>query len=148
MSFKKFPDYMYEIVVETGEVEVGTYTVDADGELTNIYATLMINGVASLTTQKVYLRAIRSSHTGVPIQSTSIDVTSFASGASWIGKVRFDFAKQSLKQNDTIQVFLGTQNYTKGAVEIGSILEYINPSTGAFDVLSNKAISLTLFNNR
>ena len=66
MSLKKFPDYMYEIVVDTGEVELGTYTIDADGELSNLYLTMMINGVASLSTETVYLRAIRSSFTGTP----------------------------------------------------------------------------------
>lgn len=148
MSLKKFPDYMYEIVIDTGEVELGTYTIDADGELTNLYLTMMINGVSSLTNEAVYLRAIRSSFTGTPIQSTSIDVTSFASGsASWMGKVRFDFNKQTLNQGDTIQIFLGTQNYTRGAVEIGSILNYIG-SSGSFEVLANKAAYLTLFNNR
>jgi hypothetical protein len=140
---------MYEVVVDTGEVELGTYTIDADGELTNLYVTLMVNGVSSLTNEAVYLRCVRSSFTGTPIQSTSIDVTSFATGsASWMGKVRFDFANQTLTGGDTIQIFLGTQNYTRGSTEIGSILNYINSSTGAFEVLLNKAAYLTLFNDR
>jgi hypothetical protein len=148
MSLKKFPDYMYEVVVDTGEVELGTYTIDADGELTNLYVTLMINGVSNLTTEKVYLRCVRSSFTGTPVQSTSIDVTSFATGSTaWMGKVRFDFTNQTLNAGDTMQVFLGTQNYTRGSTEIGSILNYLD-SSGAFEVLLNKAAYLTLFNNR
>lgn len=138
---------MYEAVVDTGEIEVGTYTIDNNGELSNLYLMIMINGVASLSNEQVYLRCVRSSHTGIPIQSSSIAVSSFASGSSWMGRVRFDFAGQSLKASDTMQVFLGTTNYTRGAVEIGSILNYIG-SSGAFEVDTNKAGYLTIFNNR
>ena len=66
---------------------------------------------------------------------------------SWIGNVRFDFAKQSLKASDTMQVFLGTTNYSKGTVQIGTILNYIG-SDGDFEVLDTKASYLTIFNNR
>jgi len=148
MSLKKFPDYMYEIVVDSGEVEIGTFTIDADSELTNMYLTIMINGVSSVSNEAVYLRAIRSSFLGTPIQSTSIEVSSFVTGStSWLGKVRFDFSGQALTQGDTIQVFLGTQSYSRGSVEIGAIINYIG-SSGAFEVLSNKAGYLTLFNDR
>ena len=146
MSLKKFPEYMYEIVVDTGEVEVGTYTIDENGEISNLYLTILINGVSSLTSEAIYMRAIRSSFPAIPIQSTSVDVTSFATGStSWLGKVRFDFSGQSLIQGDTIQIFLGTQSYSRGAVEIGTILNYIG-SSGSFEVLSNKASYLTIFN--
>lgn len=148
MSLQKFPDYMYEIVVDSGEVELGTYTIDNDGELTNLYVTLMINGVSSVTNESLYLRCVRSSFTGTPIQSTAVLVSSFVTGSqSWMGKVRFDFASQSLKASDTMQVFLGTTSYTRGAVEIGAILNYIG-SSGTFEVTDNKAAYLTLFNNR
>ena len=139
---------MYEIVVDSGEVEIGTFTIDADSELTNMYLTIMINGVSSVSNEAVYLRAIRSSFLGTPIQSTSIEVSSFVTGStSWLGKVRFDFSGQALTQGDTIQVFLGTQSYSRGSVEIGAIINYIG-SSGAFEVLSNKAGYLTLFNDR
>jgi hypothetical protein len=148
MSLQKFPDYMYEIVVDSGEVELGTYTIDENGELTNLYVTMMINGVSSIANEAVYMRCIRSSSPGTPIQSSSILVSSFVTGSqSWMGKVRFDFDKQSLKSGDTIQIFLGTTSYTRGATEIGAILNYIG-SSGTFEVTDNKAAYLTLFNNR
>lgn len=147
MSIQKFPNYMYEAVVDTGEIELGTYTIDANGELTNIYLTMLINEISSLNNEQVYLRCVRSSFTGTPIQSSNVLVSGFASGSSWIGNVRFDFDKQSLKANDTMQVFLGATNYTRGPVEIGAILNYIG-SDGSFEVLANKAAYLTIFNNR
>jgi hypothetical protein len=148
MSLKKFPNYMYELVVITGEIDIGTYTIANDGEITNMYLTMMINGVSNISNESVYLKATRSSHTGTPIQSSSVNVSSFVSGStSWLGKVRFDFNNETLNQNDTIQVSLGTQNYSRGTVEIGAILNYLD-ANGAFDVSINKAAYLTIFNNR
>lgn len=151
MSFQKFPEYMYEIVVRTGEVELGTYTVDQDGELTNVYVSILIDNVNLLSDERIYLRAIRSSHTGLPITSESILVSDFATGSeSWIGNVRFDFKNQPIKASDTLQIFLGTSNYAYDdqGVIIGSIQNFINSSTGQFDVLRTNASYLTLFNDR
>ncbi len=148
MTLQKFPNYMFEIVVNTGEAELGTFTIDNDGELSNLYATIMINGVASITNESIYMKAIRSSFPSIPLVSASIDVSSFVTGSSsWLGKVRFDFSNQALKANDTLQIFLGTNNYNKGPTEIGSILSYIG-SSGEFEVLPNKASYLTIFSNR
>jgi hypothetical protein len=147
MSLKKFPEYMYEITVLAGEAELGVYNVDNDGELTNVYLTMIINGVASVTNESIYIRAVRSSHTGTPVQSSSVLVSSFATGSTWMGKVRFDFANQTLNAGDTVRFYLGTENYAMGNVEIGAILNYLD-ANGAFDVSVNKAAYLTLFNNR
>ena len=140
---------MYEIVVETGEVEVGTYTVDADGELSNLYLVMLFNGVPSFVNETIYLRVVRSTFTGTPVQSSNVTVASVISGSqSWIGNVRFDFNKETLTSGETIQVFLGTGSYTRGSTEIGAILNYLDSAGSSFEVLANKGSYLTLFNNR
>jgi len=151
MSFKKYPDYLYEFLVQTGEVPLGTYTVDRDGEITYIYLTLLVRGLSLLTDEEVYVRAVRSSFPAIPIQSNNVLVTSFVEGLqSWIGRVRFDFTGQALTANDTIDLYLGTNNYSSvdGGVEVGAVLNYIDTSTGQFSVVANRGAYLNLFADR
>jgi len=150
MTFQKFPEYMYELVNTGGEIELGTITIDDSSELTAQFVTMIFYRTDLFTTEGVRLRLVRSNIAGTPVYSdwlTPASITSFTDTNHWIGHLKFDFSREQLKASTTCQIFLETQNYSHdySGTQIGVILNYINASTGQFDVLSTNGFYQTQF---
>lgn len=153
MSFQKFPDYMYEILCTGGNVELGTFTIDDSGELTNSYATMIFYRTDLFTTEQIRLRYDRSNAPSIPVYSdwiTPANITGFTSTNYWIGNVRFDFNNEAVKAASTVNLYLETSGYTHdhSGTQIGSIMNYIDTATGAFDVVATRPSFNNLFINR
>lgn len=151
MSFKKFPDHLYELVLSADKIPLGTFTVDQDAEIEHVYMTAMVRDVPSISTEAIYLYAVRSSFPAIPIQSSSVLVSSFVSGPDcWVGNVRFDFSRQALKASDTIDLYLGANDYSfdNFGTQISAVLNYIDTGTQQFNVSSDKAAYLNIFARR
>jgi len=153
MTFQKFPEYMYELVNTGGEIELGTLTIDDSGELTAHLVTMIFYRTDLFTTEGVRLRLVRSNIAGTPVYSswvTPANISTFTDTNYWIGDIKFDFSREQLKASTTCQVFLETQNYTHSysGTQLGVILNYINASTGQFDVLSTNGFYQTQFSYR
>ena len=153
MSIEKFPEYMYELVKTGGDIELGTITIDDSGELASHLTTMIFYRTDLFTTEGVRLRLVRSNIAGTPVYSswvTPASIATFTDTNYWIGDIRFDFAREQLKASTTCQVFLETQNYTHdhSGTQLGVILNYINASTGQFDVLSTNGFYQTQFSYR
>lgn len=140
MSFKKFPNYMYEIVNTGGTVELGNYTIPLDSEASNLYLAMIFYRTDLFTTEQVRLRLERSDFPAIPIFSDWVRpnqvIGNFLESQHWIGNLRFTMNREQLNASTTYDLFLETQNYThdSGGTQIGSILNFIDPATGAFDV--------------
>lgn len=150
MTSKKFPEYMYEIVNLGGETELGTITVDDSGEITAHIVTMVFYRTDLFTNEQVRLRLVRSNIPGTPIYSswvTPTAISNFTDANHWIGDLKFDFARQQVNASTSIQVFLETQNYTHDypGTQLGVILNFINASTGQFDVLPTNGFYQTQF---
>lgn len=145
---------MYEIVNTGGEVELGTYTVDADGEVSNLLLAMIFYRTDLFTTQGVRLRLVRSDFPAIPIYTDWVTpssyISDFTDDTHWIGNVKFNIARKQLNSGTTYGLFLETQNYTHDALglQIGSILNFIDPATGAFDVRLNTGSYNTTFSYR
>lgn len=141
---------MYELVNTGGEIELGTITTQESGELDSHFVTMIFYRTDLFTTEAVRLRLVRSNVPGTPVYSSWVTpsaITGFTSTNYWIGNLKFDFSRESMKASTTCQMFLETQNYSHdySGTQIGVILNYINASTGQFDVLSTNGFYQTQF---
>lgn len=153
MSIKKFPEYMNAIINIGGENSLGTFTIEADGEISNIYAMMIFYRTDLFTNEQIRIRGVRALFPGTPIYSEwvqpSIYISNFTNTNHWLGRVRFDFSREQIQESDTIEFFLETQNYTyaPNGTEIGSIYNYIDGS-GQFSVVTTTAIYNEIFSYR
>ena len=151
MTSQKFPEYMYEIVNLGGETELGTITIDDSGELTAHLVSMIFYRTDLFTNEGVRLRLVRSNIPATPVYSDWVTpasaISNFTDTNYWVGDLKFDFAREQLKASTTCQIFLETQNYTHdySGTQLGVILNYINASTGQFDVLPTNGFYQTQF---
>lgn len=145
---------MYEIVNTGGEVELGTYSIGDDSELINLYMAMIFYETSSFTNEQVRVRVERSDAVSSPLYSDWITVKTFIDGFTdtdhWIGNILFSFSREQINSSTTYTLYLETNNYTHDAlgIQIGTIINFINPSTGAFEVTSNRAAYNTTFSYR
>jgi len=149
MSFKKFPEYMFEIVNTGGAVSMGGITAPGDREISNIYLSMVFYRTDLFTDEMVRLNVSRSI-AGDTISSLWVTPASiiddFTSLNHWVGNVRFDFDRENIIEGESLSVELETANYTHdySGTQIGAIMNFIN-SSGQFEPTTSTSAYMTLF---
>lgn len=153
MSFERYPEYMYEIVNQGPASGLGVFTITDNGEIDSIQGSFIFYRTDLFTTEQIRLKVTRSDFPATPIYSeyfTCASIENFTTNNHWIGKVKFNFARQALNAGSTVTIELETQNYTHtpgNGTEIGAILKFVD-SSGAISLNANEAADLTIFQYR
>lgn len=128
MAFESFPDNLLVKTIETDElVECGTLEFPDAMKLQHIIFTIYKHGAAGGTER---LRAKIYADSGLTdLLSTSdwVNLSSFADGSYWIGRVRFDFSSLlNIKPGISYYAAFETDNYTRDADDyyLGLVLDY------------------------
>ena len=150
MTSKKFPNYLFEAVLTGGDIELGTFTIDESGELDSYVMTMIFYRTDLFTTEGFRLKLVRS-NIATPIVSQvftpSTEISNFQDTSYWLGDVKFSFDRQALKLGTTVNVKLEgiAYSHSHSGTQVGALLNYIDSSTGQFDVASNKAAYVNQF---
>lgn len=149
MSFKKFPDYMFEIVNTGGTVSMGGLTSPSNSDISNIYIAMIFYDTSLFSTERIRLNVGRSTAADTISSSwvtPSSVITDFTTTDHWIGNVRFDFDRFNILTGESLAVELETDNYTYNVsgTQIGAIMNYIN-SSGQFEPTTATSAYMTLF---
>lgn len=151
MSFKDFPDHLYELVTTGATTELGTYTINGYKQLSNVTLTMIFKDTASFTNERVRLVVERSSRPLELVGSEwfypAMAIEDFTDANDWIGAVRFDFARENLQDQETGRIYIEADNYLfdQLGIQISAVLNYINESTKVVDVTDTTAAYLNIF---
>jgi len=118
MAFKNFPDELAVRTINTGEeVHLGSINTSVDQELGAIYLTMFKHGAHAGTEQFKLNLYSDPTRTGTPISSNTISVSDITSMVSsdWMGRIRYDFARENINLNTTYEVTIQPVMYTRSA---------------------------------
>lgn len=117
MSLKQFPEDFYILIKESTDLSLGSVVSGNNLELAHIRIQLFKHGtIAANTRMRLSIKSNEGASSAIAVSdwANTSDITFFTSG-DWLGRVRFDFARQNISEDTTYYVYLETENYTRNA---------------------------------
>jgi hypothetical protein len=115
VSYYQFPAVNKLKIIDASGEHIGAFQVAADQDLMHLAAGVYIHGVPNTAT-RMRINLYGAERYDVPLVSSdwvNISDSPGMESGNWIGNVRFDFGGFPLDANNTYQMKMETQNYTR-----------------------------------